>query len=130
MEQKHFSSRIFQNYLPFIPAEKYIKCFSSTSRIDSWKSNGILEQKIENTTKSNSIFAPTFVDNVALLYKDFNGDLFMNNNNNNNNNNDDDDDDNNNNNNNNNNKYICVCVCVCIYIYIGSCLFGSAKLTK
>ena len=36
---KYFSSGIFQNYLVFIPAEKYILYFSGTTRIDSWKSN-------------------------------------------------------------------------------------------
>ena len=32
---KHFSSRIFQNYLVFKPGKKYIKYFSGTTRIDS-----------------------------------------------------------------------------------------------
>ena len=31
---KYFSSGIFQNYLVFIPAKKYIKYFSGTTRID------------------------------------------------------------------------------------------------
>ena len=34
-EAKCFSSRIFQNILVFIPAKKYIKFFSGTTRIDS-----------------------------------------------------------------------------------------------
>ena len=33
--EKYFSSRIFQNYLVFIPAKKYIKYFSGTTR-GSW----------------------------------------------------------------------------------------------
>ena len=37
---KRFSSEMFQNYLVFIPAKKYIKYFSGTNWIDSWKSNG------------------------------------------------------------------------------------------
>ena len=36
---KHFSSGIFQNYLVFTPAKKYIKYFSGTTQIDLWKSN-------------------------------------------------------------------------------------------
>ena len=48
---KYFSSEIFQNYLVFIPAKKYIKYFSGTTCIDLWKSNGISEENIENITK-------------------------------------------------------------------------------
>ena len=36
---KYLSSGIFQNYLVFIPARKYIKYFSGTNWIDFWKSN-------------------------------------------------------------------------------------------
>ena len=32
---KHFSSGLFQNYLEFIPAKKYIKYFSDSTWIDS-----------------------------------------------------------------------------------------------
>ena len=53
----YFSLGIFQNYLVLIPAKKYIKCFSGTTRIDSWRSNGILEENIKNITKSDSNFA-------------------------------------------------------------------------
>ena len=49
---KYFSLGIFQNYLLFIPAKKYIKYFSGTTRIESWKSNGMSEENIENITKS------------------------------------------------------------------------------
>ena len=35
-----------QNYLLFLPAKRYIKCFSGTTRIDSWKSDEILEKNI------------------------------------------------------------------------------------
>ena len=31
---KYFSSRIFQNYLVFIPTKQYIKYFSETARTD------------------------------------------------------------------------------------------------
>ena len=44
---KYLFSVIFQNYLVFIPAKKYIKHFSGTSRINSSKSNGMLEENIE-----------------------------------------------------------------------------------
>ena len=47
---KYFSSGIFQNYLLFIPANKYIKYFTGVSRIESWKSNGMSEESIENQT--------------------------------------------------------------------------------
>ena len=36
---KYSSSRMFQNYLVFILADKYIKYFTGTTRIESWKSN-------------------------------------------------------------------------------------------
>ena len=54
---KFISSGIFQNYLLFIAAKKYIKYFSGTTRIDSWKSNGMPEENIENITKSDSNFS-------------------------------------------------------------------------
>ena len=41
---KYFSSRIFQNYLVFIPAKTHIKYFSGTTWIESWKSNGMLKK--------------------------------------------------------------------------------------
>ena len=59
---KYFSSGMFQNYLAEIPAKNYIKYFSGTTSIDSWKSNGISEENIENIPKSDSKFVPTFVD--------------------------------------------------------------------
>ena len=65
-EAKYFSSGIFQNYLVFIPAKKYIENFGNTTRINSWKSNGMSEENIENITKSDSNFAPTFVDHHVL----------------------------------------------------------------
>ena len=40
---KYFSLGIFQNYLVFIPAKRYIKYFSGTTRMESWKANGISE---------------------------------------------------------------------------------------
>ena len=70
---KYFPSRIFQNCLVFISAKKYIKYFSSTTGIDSWKSNGMSEENIENITKSYSSCAPTFVDHHVLPDINFNG---------------------------------------------------------
>ena len=70
---KYFSSGIFQNYLVFIPANKYIKYFSGTTRIGLWKSNGMPEGNIENITKSDSSFAPTFADHHVLPDINFNG---------------------------------------------------------
>ena len=59
---KYFSSGIFQNHLVFIPVNKYIKCFSGTTRTDSLKFNEMSEENSKIITKSNSNFAPTFVD--------------------------------------------------------------------
>ena len=39
----------------------------------SWKSNGISEESIENITKSDSNFAPTFVDHTLLPDMNFSG---------------------------------------------------------
>ena len=43
---KYFSLGIIQNYLVFIPAIKYIKYFSGTTRIESCKFNGMSEESI------------------------------------------------------------------------------------
>ena len=43
-----------------------IKCFHAAKRIYSWKSNGMSEESIENITKSDSKFLPTFVDHYLL----------------------------------------------------------------
>ena len=70
---KYFSSGILQRYLECMPAETYIKYFSGTTRIDSWKSNGMSEENIENITKSDSSCAPTFVDHHVLPDINVNG---------------------------------------------------------
>ena len=64
---KYLSSGIFQNYIVFKPAKKYIKYFSG---IDSWKSNGMSEDNIENIRDSN--FVPTFFDHHVLPDINFN----------------------------------------------------------
>ena len=43
-----------------------MKHFSGSTQIYSWKFNEILEKSIENITKSNSLFAPTFV--LIIMY--------------------------------------------------------------
>ena len=70
---KYFSSGIFQNYLVFITAKKFIIYFSGTTRINSWKSNVMSEENIENIIKSDINFAPTFVDHHLLPDINFNG---------------------------------------------------------
>ena len=79
-EAKYFSSGIFQNYLVFIQANKYIKYFRDTTRIDLTKFNRMSEVNIENITKSESYFAPTFVDHYSLPDMNFNGHCLINNN--------------------------------------------------
>ena len=76
MNKIFFSRNIskLQNYLVFILTKNFIKSFNGTTRIDSWKSNGILGENIQNTTKSNSTLAATFVghnlqqDSFNFLY--------------------------------------------------------------
>ena len=77
---KYFSLGTFRNYLVFIPSKKYIKYFSSTTQIDSWKSNGMSGKNIENTFKSDCIFAPIFVDHHLLSDINFNGHCLINSN--------------------------------------------------
>ena len=76
---KNVSSEIFQIYPVFIPAKKFIKYFSFPTWIDSWKSNEISEENIENITKSDSNFAQTFVDHHILPDRNFNGHCLINN---------------------------------------------------
>ena len=75
---KYFFSGIFQNYLVFIP-DKKIKYFSGTDRIDSWKSNEISEENIENIIKSNKNFGPTFANHHVLPGINFNRQCLINN---------------------------------------------------
>ena len=76
---KCFSPGTFQNYLVSIRAKKYIKYFSGTTRIDSWKSYGISQRNIENITKSDSNFTQTFVDHYVLPEINLNGQCLINN---------------------------------------------------
>ena len=61
----------------FIPAIRYIKYFHATIQIHSWKSNGVLEESIENITKSDYNFAPTFVNHHVLPDINFSRYCFM-----------------------------------------------------
>ena len=70
---KYFSSEIFQNYLVFISAIRYIKYFHGGTQIYLWKSNGMPEENIEKITKSDRNSAPTFVDLHSLPDINFNG---------------------------------------------------------
>ena len=76
---KYFSSGILQSYLIFVPAKKYIKCFSGTTWIYSCKSNEMSEENIKNITNSDSSFTPTFVDHHVLPDMNFNGHFLINN---------------------------------------------------
>ena len=61
-------------------ANKYIKYFHATTRIYLWKPNGMLEESIENITKSDSNFAPNFVDHHVFPDINFNGHCLIKNN--------------------------------------------------
>ena len=69
---KYFSSGIFQKYLVFILAKKYVKHFSETTWIESWKYNGMSEESIENITRSDTNFAPVVADHHLLPDFNFN----------------------------------------------------------
>ena len=77
---KYFSWVVLQSCLVFIPAKKYIKYFSATTQIDSWKSNGMLEENTENITKSDSNYVSIFADDHVLLNINFNWHCLINNN--------------------------------------------------
>ena len=49
-------------------------------KINLWKSNGMSEEDIEDITKSDSNFAPTFFDHHVLPEVNFNGHCLINNN--------------------------------------------------
>ena len=63
-----------------MPVKNYIKFFSGTTRINSWKSNGMSEENIEIITKSDSNYAPSFVDYYVLPGINFNGHCLINSN--------------------------------------------------
>ena len=78
MAQSIFSSKIFQNYLAFILANKSIKYFSGTARINLQRPNGMSEESTKNKIKSDSNFAPNFVNHHLLPDINFNGHCLIN----------------------------------------------------
>ena len=74
---KYFCLGIFQNYLVFILAVKYIKYFTKSTGIESWQSNGMSEESLQNITKWDSNFTPTFVDHHSLPDINFYGDCLI-----------------------------------------------------
>ena len=58
----------------------YIKYFHATTRVFSWKSNGISEESIENINKSETSFVPTIVNHQLFPYMNFNRACFIKNN--------------------------------------------------
>ena len=76
---KYLSLEIIQNYEVFIQAKKYVRYLSGTTQIDLWKPNRMSKENIENITKSDSNFAPTFVDHHVLPDINFNGHCLINN---------------------------------------------------
>ena len=76
---KYFSSGILPNYVVSMPAKKYTEYFSGTTRIESWKSNGMLEENIEIWLNQTAI-APTSVDQYFLPDINFNGHCLIKNN--------------------------------------------------
>ena len=60
-------------YFLFMLAKKYIRRFSRTTRICSWKSNEMSDKNIEKVIKSDNVFTPTFVNYYTLPDKNFNG---------------------------------------------------------
>ena len=78
-EAKYFLSGIFQNILVFMPAKKYVKYFSATTRTDFQISSEMPKENIENITKSDINFAPIFVHHHVLPDINFDGHCLMNN---------------------------------------------------
>ena len=72
MEQ-NISLQEYFKIVKYLYELKNIKYFSDTNRTNSWKSNGMSKENIENVTKSDSSFAPTFVDHHLLPDINFNG---------------------------------------------------------
>ena len=70
---KYFLKGVCQSYLVLKPAKKHIKYFTRFTRVELWKSNGMSEGRLESITKSNSNFAPTFVDHHLLPDINING---------------------------------------------------------
>ena len=76
---KYFTSGIFQNYLVFIPAKKYISLLNMLVALHGLISGKNVRKNIKNITKSDSNFAPTFVDHHLLWDIYFNEHCLINN---------------------------------------------------
>ena len=76
---QYFSSGISQTYLVFIPAEKYLKYFSDIVGLIGGNLTECQKKNIENITKSDNNFAPTFVNHDSLPDINFNGHCLINN---------------------------------------------------
>ena len=63
-----------------MPVVKYNEYIHATNRIYSQKSNRISKESIENITKSDSNFAPTFIDHHSLPNINFCGHCLIKNN--------------------------------------------------
>ena len=79
MEQNIFLQEYFKIMQYLYQLKKYIKYFSGTTRISSWKSNEISEENIESITKSYSNFVSTFVGLHLSRDISFNGKYLKNN---------------------------------------------------
>ena len=79
-DAKHFSLKMFQNCLVYMPGKKYVKYFNSTDQIYLQKSNGMSEESIENITTLKNLFSPTFVNHYIFLDVNFNAHRLIHNN--------------------------------------------------
>ena len=79
MEQNNFLQEYYKIIQYLHQRKTYIKYFGGNTRIDLWKSNGMSEENIENITKPDSSFAPTFVGYHVLPDINFNGHCLINN---------------------------------------------------
>ena len=56
---------------------KHFRFFTNISNVLSWKSIGLSEETVENTTTSDSDFGPTLINYYPLSDIKFNGDCFI-----------------------------------------------------
>ena len=70
---QNVSIQEYFRYIQYLSGKKYIKYFSDNTRTDLWKSNRISEKNIENITKSDNNFTPTFVYHHILQDMYFDG---------------------------------------------------------
>ena len=80
IEQNISIQEYLQNYFVFVPAKICIKYLSGITWIYLWKSNGMSEENIENITRLDSTFTPTFVNHHVLPDVKINGHCLINNN--------------------------------------------------